>query len=148
MSPDQPDQPDPRPDEERPRSDQPDRTPGPPDLGQVRAELEARRDRTRERVATLAKRPERGSSLGFGKRIGDGTTEAIGRLTDIGVGGELEHSLARTERALAKLDEGTYGICDSCGEPISPGRLRALPDGVLCLECSSKAPRPRPSRRR
>lgn len=148
MSPDQPDQPDPRPDEERPRSDQPDPTPGPPDLGQVRAELEARRDRTRERVATLAKRPERGSSLGFGKRIGDGTTEAIGRLTDIGVGGELEHSLARTERALAKLDEGTYGICDSCGEPISPGRLRALPDGVLCLECSSKAPRPRPSRRR
>jgi DnaK suppressor protein len=143
-----PDQPGPRPDRPDPTPEPPDPTPGPPDLGQVRAELEARRDRTRERVATLAKRPERGSSLGFGKRIGDGTTEAIGRLTDIGVGGELEHSLARTERALAKLDEGTYGICDSCGEPISPGRLRALPDGVLCLECSSKAPRPRPTRRR
>jgi DnaK suppressor protein len=143
-----PDQPGPRPDRPDPTPEPPDPTPGQPDLGQVRAELEARRDRTRERVATLAKRPERGSSLGFGKRIGDGTTEAIGRLTDIGVGGELEHSLARTERALAKLDEGTYGICDSCGEPISPGRLRALPDGVLCLECSSKAPRPRPTRRR
>ena len=143
-----PDQPDPGPDQPDHGSDQPDPTPDQPDLKQVRAELEARRDRTRERVAALAKRPERGSSLGFGKRIGDGTTEAIGRLTDIGVGGELEHSLARTERALAKLDEGTYGICDSCGEPISPGRLRALPDGVLCLECSSKAPRPRPARRR
>jgi DnaK suppressor protein len=143
-----PDQPGPRPDRPDPTPEPPDPTPRQPDLGQVRAELEARRDRTRERVATLAKRPERGSSLGFGKRIGDGTTEAIGRLTDIGVGGELEHSLARTERALAKLDEGTYGICDSCGEPISPGRLRALPDGVLCLECSSKAPRPRPTRRR
>jgi DnaK suppressor protein len=143
-----PDQPGPRPDRPDPTPEPADPTPRQPDLGQVRAELEARRDRTRERVATLAKRPERGSSLGFGKRIGDGTTEAIGRLTDIGVGGELEHSLARTERALAKLDEGTYGICDSCGEPISPGRLRALPDGVLCLECSSKAPRPRPTRRR
>jgi DnaK suppressor protein len=143
-----PDQPGPRPDRPDPTPEPPDPTPRQPDLGQVRAELEARRDRTRERVATLAKRPERGSSLGFGKRIGDGTTEAIGRFTDIGVGGELEHSLARTERALAKLDEGTYGICDSCGEPISPGRLRALPDGVLCLECSSKAPRPRPTRRR
>jgi DnaK suppressor protein len=128
--------------------EQPDRKPDQPDLEQVRAELEARRDRTRERVATLAKRPERGSSLGFGKRIGDGTTEAIGRLTDIGVGGELEHSLARTERALAKLDEGTYGICDNCGKPISPGRLRALPDGVLCLACSSAAPRSRAPRRR
>ena len=121
-----------------------DTRPEPPDLEQVRAELEARRDLTRERVAALAKRPERGSALGFGKRIGDGTTEAIGRLTDIGVGGELERSLARTERALAKLDEGSYGICDNCGEPISPGRLRALPDGVLCLACSSAAPRARP----
>ena len=128
--------------------EQQDRKPDQPDLAQVRAELEARRDRTRDRIATLAKRPERGTALGFGKRIGDGTTEAIGRLTDIGVGGELEHSLARTERALAKLDEGTYGICDNCGQPISPGRLRALPDGVLCLACSSAAPRARPPRRR
>jgi DnaK suppressor protein len=107
-----------------------------------------RRQRTRERIAELAKRPERGSALGFGKRIGDGTTEAVGRLTDIGVGDSLERSLERTERALAKLDEGTYGICDTCGEPISPGRLRALPEGVLCLDCSSKAPRSRPPRRR
>jgi DnaK suppressor protein len=119
-----------------------------PDIDAVRSDLEARRDRTRERIAVLAKRPERGSALGFGKRIGDGTTEAIGRLTDIGVGGELERSLARTERALAKLDEGTYGICDACGEPISPGRLKALPDGVLCLACSAAAPRARPPSRR
>lgn len=119
-----------------------------PDLQAIRAELEARRDRMRERIAVLAKRPERGSALGFGKRIGDGTTEAISRLTDIGVGGSLEQTLARTERALAKLDDGTYGICDNCGEAISPGRMRALPDGVLCLTCASKAPRTRPPTRR
>jgi DnaK suppressor protein len=50
--------------------------------------------------------------------------------------------------ALRKLDEGTYGICDGCGEAISPGRMRALPEGVLCLKCASKAPRPRPQGRR
>jgi DnaK suppressor protein len=122
--------------------------PDDPDLQAIRAELEARRDSTRERIAALTKRPERGSGLGFGKRIGDGTTEAVSRLTDIGVGQSLEQTLARTERALRKLDEGTYGICDDCGEAISPGRLRALPEGVLCLKCASNAPRPRPQGRR
>lgn len=116
------------------------------DLDVIRSELEERRDRTRERLAQLAKRPERGSALGFGKRIGDGTTEAVSRLTDIGVGDSLERVLARTERALAKLDDGSYGVCDSCGDPIPPGRMRALPDGVLCLACASaerRAPAPR-----
>jgi DnaK suppressor protein len=122
--------------------------PDDPDLQAIRAELEARRDSTRERIAALTKRPERGSGLGFGKRIGDGTTEAVSRLTDIGVGQSLEQTLARTERALRKLDEGTYGICDDCGEAISPSRLRALPEGVLCLKCASNAPRPRPQGRR
>jgi DnaK suppressor protein len=111
------------------------------ELEAIRAELETRRDRARKRVSSLAERPERGSSPGFGKRIGDGTTEAVSRLTDIGVGSELERGLARTERALAKLDEGTFGVCDTCGEPISPGRLRALPDSVLCVACAASGPR-------
>src|SRR6059058_2812532 len=107
-----------------------------PDLQAIRAELEARRDSTRARIAALTKRPERGSTLGFGKRIGDGTTEAISRLTDIGVGASLEGRLARTQRALAKLDEGTYGRCDACGRAIAPPRLRAMPDSVLCIACA------------
>lgn len=113
----------------------------------VRRTLEERRDRTRARVEALAQRPERGAGLGFGKRIGDGTIEAVSRLTDIGVGGSLEATLARTERAIAKLDEGTYGLCDTCGRPIAPARLAAMPDGVLCLDCAA-AERRRPPRRR
>lgn len=118
------------------------------DLDAVRAELEARRDRDRRRLGVLAERPELGSAVSFGKRIGDGTSEAVSRLTDIGVGEALERGLDRTERALAKLDEGTYGICDVCGGPIAPGRLRAMPDGVLCLDCSAAEHRVRPPRRR
>jgi DnaK suppressor protein len=106
------------------------------DLDAIRRDLEARRDAIRERLATLASRPERGSALGFGKRIGDGTTEAVARLTDIGVGDSLERVLARTERAVAKLDDGSYGMCDVCGDLIPAGRLRALPDAVLCLRCA------------
>jgi DnaK suppressor protein len=114
----------------------------------IRRELEARRDRARERLAVLAERPERGSAVGFGKRIGDGTSEAVSRLTDIGVGDSLERGLERTERALAKLDEGTYGICDACGDPIARGRMRAMPDGVLCLDCAASERRIRSPRRR
>jgi DnaK suppressor protein len=118
------------------------------DLDAVRRELETRRDATRGRVESLAERPELGAAQGFGKRIGDGTTEAIARLTDIGVGRSLETGLQRTERALAKLDEGTYGVCDSCGGPIPPRRLQAMPDSVLCVPCAASEPRAAPPPRR
>jgi DnaK suppressor protein len=118
------------------------------DLDAVRAELEARRDRDRERLGVLAERPELGAGVSFGKRIGDGTSEAVSRLTDIGVGEALERGLDRTERALAKLEEGTYGVCDVCGGPISRGRLKAMPDSVLCLDCSASERQVRPPRRR
>jgi DnaK suppressor protein len=117
------------------------------DVDAVRAELRARRDRDRQRLGVLAEHPERGSAVSFGKRIGDGTSEAVSRLTDVGVGESLERGLERTERALTKLDEGTYGICDACGGQISGGRLRAMPDAVLCVDCSASERRARSSRR-
>jgi DnaK suppressor protein len=116
------------------------------DLEAIRRELHRRRDAVGGRVAGLAARPELGSAQGFGKRIGDGTIEAVSRLTEIGVGRSLESGLARTQRALAKLDEGTYGVCDSCGADIPPARLRAMPDSVLCLTCAAAERRIAPRR--
>jgi DnaK suppressor protein len=114
----------------------------------IRRELEERRDHARAKIAGLAKRPELGTAQGFGKRIGDGTVEAISRLTEIGVGTSLEAGLERTERALAKLDEGSYGRCDICGEEIAPKRLAAMPDVVTCVTCASAQGRSRPPSRR
>ncbi len=118
------------------------------DRDAIRQVLEARRDRTRERLAVLARRPELGAAQGFGKRIGDGTTEAVSRLSEIGVGESLEASLIRTERALVKLGEETYGLCDACGAPIARARLEALPDVGLCLACAAAVRRPRSRRGR
>jgi DnaK suppressor protein len=111
----------------------------PPDLAEVERILRERQTEPRDRIAGLARRPERGSQLSFGKRIGDGTTEAISRLTDVGVGTSLEVSEERITRALAKLDDGSYGVCDACGGPIAPARLRAAPESVLCIECARRA---------
>ena len=112
----------------------------------ARQRLEDIRDELRERVDALSEPPELGASQGFGKRIGDGTTEAIRRLTDIGVGASFEERLDRVERALEKLDEGTYGTCDACGKSIPAPRLQAMPDSVLCVTCAGaqrRVPRPR-----
>jgi DnaK suppressor protein len=123
-------------------------TPEDLDLERLRSDLETRRNATQRRVAALAARPELGSAQGFGKRIGDGTTEAVSRLTEIGVGESLEATLARTERAIAKLDEGSYGCCDECGLRIEPARLAARPDSALCLACAAAERRSPPPRRR
>jgi RNA polymerase-binding transcription factor len=98
--------------------------------------LRERLDEVRARIAELAKTPEPGSGIGFGKRIGDGTSEAISRRNDIGVGNSLLVTEEKLERALAKLDEGSYGRCDSCGGPIAPGRLEVAPESALCIDCA------------
>jgi len=106
------------------------------ELAEVETVLRERARTLEARIAGLAAPPERGSGIGFGKRVGDGTTEAVRRLTDVGVGGSLEVSQARVLRALEKLEEGTYGTCDRCGGPIAPARLRFSPESVLCIDCA------------
>jgi DnaK suppressor protein len=47
----------------------------------------------------------------------------------------LEHKLASIDYALRQAQNGAYGICESCGEPIDPARLEAVPETTLCLKC-------------
>ena len=53
----------------------------------------------------------------------------------------LRSNLLDVERAVAKMDAGTYGICERCGQPISLERLEALPWAVLCIDCKQQAGR-------
>lgn len=50
----------------------------------------------------------------------------------------LRSNLHDVERALAKMDAGTYGTCERCGRPIAPERLEALPWAMLCIDCKHK----------
>jgi DnaK suppressor protein len=108
------------------------------DLVATERELRARHDRLQARLTGLARPPEGAGAISFGKRIGEGTTEAISRLTDVGVGQSLEISAGRVARALQKLDEGSYGVCDGCGGAIAPRRLQVAPESVLCIDCARR----------
>lgn len=87
-------------------------------------------------VTTVERDPD--ASVSFGKRIGDGTTEAVDRLNRVGTARELDTMLRDVRRALAKIDDGTYGICDRCGRLIPEERLEARPWSVLCISCAAR----------
>jgi phage/conjugal plasmid C-4 type zinc finger TraR family protein len=52
--------------------------------------------------------------------------------------GKLKETLSDVERALEKLEDGSYGTCESCGQPIPEARLEAMPAARLCINCASK----------
>ena len=108
------------------------------ELDAIRTVLAARQQQLRDELAELTKPPEAGSNLSFGKRIGEGTTEAVERISSSATARSIAAALADVDRALAKLDEGSYGICDRCGQPITPERLEAMPSATLCVTCRSR----------
>ena len=91
-----------------------------------------------DEMATMEEKPDDQGSISFGKRIGEGTSMAVDRLAAVAVHDQLQVTRADVVRALAKLDEDTYGICDVCHRPIAEGRLEALPWAVLCVEDAAK----------
>ncbi|MEE9298144.1 MAG: TraR/DksA family transcriptional regulator [Acidimicrobiia bacterium] len=109
--------------------------------------LVARRAQLAAELEWLTAPPETGSTVAFGKRIGDGTTEAVERLSTTATARSISASLADIERALAKIDSGSYGECDDCGQPIGETRLQALPATSRCIDCSRWGWRPPGGRR-
>lgn len=104
----------------------------------VRAELEAVRDELRAELAELTAVPrDPVGALSFGKRVGEGTSQAVERIAQVDAARRLDAKLRDVERALVKLEEGTYGVCDGCGVGIAPERLEAIPWAVRCVRCAA-----------
>ncbi len=103
-----------------------------------RRALDAKLAEIDEQMATMEKKPVDQGSISFGKRIGEGTSMAVDRLAQVAVHDKLQVTRADVVRAMEKLDDGTYGRCDVCGEPIPEGRLEALPWAVLCVDDAAK----------
>ena len=88
-----------------------------------------------EEIAALTAPPEQAGDISFGKRVGDGTSIAVERLTQVAT--HERHLAVREEvlRAQTKRLDGTYGLCDRCGRPIPEGRLEVLPWATTHVVC-------------
>jgi DnaK suppressor protein len=108
------------------------------DPSTLTGDLRRHRDELAQELERLTAPPEPGSAIAFGKRIGEGTTEAIERLSTTATARSIATSLADTDRALEKVADGTYGRCDVCEEPIPDERMEARPTTAHCVGCSAK----------
>jgi RNA polymerase-binding protein DksA len=67
------------------------------------------------------------------QHLADVGAVTLNRELDLSMRENVEHLLEQVDRALEKIEEGTYGLCDRCGQPIEEGRLQAMPEATLCL---------------
>ena len=105
---------------------------------EVRAGLEEKREKLLAELERMSGPPEATGGISFGKRVGEGTSMAIERIEQVALHDDMQLLLKDVERALAKLDEGTYGRCDVCGAEIPAERLEILPWAVLCVKDAAK----------
>ena len=96
----------------------------------LRDELQARAEAIRNGATVPS------GGISFGKRVGEGTSIAIERFTDVAVHGQLVQQLAAVEAAITRLDDGTYGTCERCGTAIPDERMDVVPWAATCVACA------------
>ncbi|MDD4984267.1 MAG: TraR/DksA C4-type zinc finger protein [Dehalococcoidales bacterium] len=111
-------------------------------LEELRKILDAERRRLNDELA-LAQSGSRDDAQKL--HASNKTEDAAAVTTELVFRGAMSQrtreQLVEVERALAKLDEGTYGLCDSCGKRIPPGRLQVIPQTTMCVDCKTKRSR-------
>jgi DnaK suppressor protein len=107
------------------------------------AHLRRRRGELAAELDRLTAPPDEAAVVAFGKRVGDGTTEAVERISTTLTARSIAASLAEVDRALEKVEAGTFGVCDVCGQAIPIERLEARP---FTSRCVRHADRPASSR--
>lgn len=65
----------------------------------------------------------------------DAASDTFERTRDYALEEHYKGVIERIDAALQRIDDKTYGVCDRCGEPINPERLRAIPYATMCIRC-------------
>jgi RNA polymerase-binding protein DksA len=114
------------------------------EIKEVRGELTEHREKV---AATLAAQEEdlaqlmRDAGDGAGHDQADMGATSFERDHELIVVNNEREKLAQIDRALARISDGTYGICESCGNPIGKMRVMAFPRATLCLTCKQREER-------
>ncbi|GIL34085.1 TraR/DksA C4-type zinc finger protein [Phycicoccus sp. DTK01] len=114
------------------------------ELREVRRELEHDAEQLRTEIAHAASdlvHLMRDSGDGAGDDQADAGAKTYEREQEISLANNAREMLDQTEHALERLANGTYGTCESCGNPIGKMRLQAAPRATLCMPCKTKQER-------
>jgi RNA polymerase-binding protein DksA len=116
----------------------------PEEVAEVQAELEADAARLHREISSAELGIAdllRDSGEGAGDDQADAGTKNFEREHEMAIANNTREMLQQTERALARLAAGTYGVCESCGEAVGKYRLQAFPRATLCMPCKQKQER-------
>jgi len=114
------------------------------ELAEVRKELEAEAAGLRVDISTAeAEIAERlGDAVGdAGDDSADAGAKTFQREHELALTQQARELLAQTERALSRISDGSYGVCESCGQAIGKARLQAFPRATLCVACKQREER-------
>ena len=115
-------------------------------LAEQRAELEAERATYVQQAESLLKEAEQiaedmePGDIQFDEESGEGDTLSVERERDLALSAQARAAVDEIDRALAKMDAGTYGIRERCGNAIPNAPLKALPYAALSVACKSGGP--------
>ena len=109
-------------------------------LDTARTSLTELRDDLRQQLADLGANPDEDAMEAGGLDLGfaDSAQSTAERGKVLALVERLREQLRDVDHALQKITEGTYGVCENCGNPIGPERLEALPYSRLCVSCKQK----------
>jgi DnaK suppressor protein len=110
------------------------------ELDDLRDRLLAEQTELQEQLTTIEEQTfattqsDLSGEVSFDEENADAGTFTFERERDLSIENNVRDLMRKIERALARMDEGTYGICSRCGKPIEKARLKALPYVDLCIK--------------
>ena len=113
------------------------------ELDELRSELEAEAEALRREISQAESQIARlGDTVAeAGDDEADASSKLFEREHELALTHNTRELLEQTEHALARIEAGTYGVCESCGRPIGKPRLLAFPRATLCVECKQRQER-------
>ena len=118
-------------------------------LAAIRKELEGERGDLERQLAEIeaassdSTRSDRAGEIGADSDFADAGSATFERERELSIQNNMRDLIDQIGRALNRIDEGLYGICERCGKPIDAARLRALPHALLCMDCKRREERAR-----
>ena len=109
------------------------------ELDELRHRLEAERAELQEQLTTIEEtqfatsQSDISGEVSFDEENADAGTFTFERERDLSIENNVRDLMGKIDRALARMDDGTYGTCSRCGRPIEKARLKALPYADLCI---------------